>query len=348
MPLTDKLPDHPKTLRSPDELVDLGLLNAAEAEDAARAAAFLPIALPPSLLPLMNEPALRRQFVPSPAELRPAPDDRPDPIGDDAHSPLPGIVHRYPDRVLLKPLLACPVYCRFCFRRDSVGPDGGALTPEQLDAAIAYIAARPEIFEVILSGGEPLLLAPAKLAALLERLRAIPHVAVLRIHTRLPIAAPERVAPALVTALEAQEPWLVIHCNHPAELAEPQRKALTRLRRAGLPLLSQSVLLKGVNDDAAVLEALMRALIAAGVKPYYLHHPDLVPGTAHFRLTLAEGQRLVAALRGRLSGIAQPTYVLDIPGGHGKVPVGPSHLRADSASVIDWRGRSHNCDRTDT
>lgn len=339
MAAADKLPDHPRTLRAAEELVRAGLLPDAEAAAAARVAEVLPIAVPPALLPLLAEPALRRQFVPSAAELEAAADDLADPIGDDAHSPLPGIVHRYPDRVLLKPLLACPVYCRFCFRRDAVGPDGGALTPKQIDAAIAYVAARPEIFEVILSGGEPLLLAPAKLRALLERLRAIPHVAVLRIHTRLPIAAPERVTPALLAALGEPPPWLVVHCNHAAELAPPQVEALARLRRAGVPLLAQSVLLRGVNDDVAVLEALMRALVRAGVKPYYLHHPDLVPGTAHFRLSLAEGQRLVAGLRGRLSGIAQPTYVLDIPGGYGKVPAGMTHVDAETGRVIDTKGR---------
>lgn len=342
MGLPDKL-HRRRTLRSAADLVEAGILSPDKAADADAAAGTLPIAVTPDLLDLMSPgdatDPIARQFVPSPAELQAAPEDLPDPIGDDARSPLKGLVHRYPDRVLLKPLLMCPVYCRFCFRRDTVGPDGGALTPAELDAALAYIAARPAIWEVVISGGDPLMLGSARLGTMLQSIAAIPHVAVVRIHTRIPIADPARVTPALVAALRTGlATYVAIHCNHPRELGEPQRQAIARLADAGIPLLGQSVLLKGVNDDVATLEALMRALVRNRIKPYYLHQPDLVPGTAHLRPSVAEGQRLMAALRGRLSGIAQPTYVLDIPGGHGKVPIGPNYIDLEAGLVSDPDG----------
>jgi lysine 2,3-aminomutase len=255
-----------------------------------------------------------------------------------------GIVHRYPDRVLLTPVMACPVYCRFCFRREQVG--AGALTPDRLDAALGYIRRHSEIREVILSGGDPLALSPRRLGAIIAALGAIPHIESIRIHSRVPAADPARITPDLVAALKGDVPvWLVLHCNHPRELSENVRAAIRTLVDSGIPMLAQTVLLKGVNDDAATLEALMRALIRNRVKPYYLHHGDLARGTGHFRTSLDAGRALVKALRGRLSGIAQPTYVLDIPGGHGKVPAGPAYLTPEAApgawTVEDWRGRSH-------
>jgi lysine 2,3-aminomutase len=286
------------------------------------------------------------QFVPSVAELKAAPDDQRDPIGDDRWSPLPGIVHRYPDRALLKPILVCPVYCRFCFRREQVGQGDGVLPPAALERAYHYLEEHPEIWEVIVTGGDPFLLSPRRLAAIVRRLERIPHVAVIRFHTRVPVAAPRRVSTALVAALAADKAvYVAVHANHPRELIPAMRAAVGRLTRAGIPVLSQTVLLRGINDDAAVLEALFRGLVAMRVKPYYLHHPDLAPGTAHFRLDIAEGQRLVAALRGRVSGLCQPTYVLDIPGGAGKVPLTPAEARHDAAQdcwlVTDPAGRVH-------
>ena len=239
-------------------------------------------------------------------------------------------MHRYPDRVLLKPTHACPVYCRFCFRREMVGPGGEALDGDELEAAIAYIRARPEIREAILSGGDPLVLSPRRLSAILGALDAIEHLQVLRIHSRVPLVDPARVTPALVEALSTRKAlFVVLHANHPREFTDAGRAACARLVGAGIPMLSQSVLLRGVNDDAATLEALMRAFLAARIKPYYLHQLDPAPGTSHFRVKLAEGQALMRALRGRVSGLAQPTYVVDIPGGHGKVPVGPSWLEEE-------------------
>jgi len=286
------------------------------------------------------------QFLPSAAELETAPDDQADPIGDERWSPLPGIVHRYPDRVLLKPILVCPVYCRFCFRREQVGRGEGLLAPADLQRAFAYIERHPEIWEVIVTGGDPFLLSPRRLAALVRRLEAVPHVAVIRFHTRVPVVEPRRVGGALVAALASDKAvYVAVHANHPRELTPAMREAVGRLVRAGIPVLSQSVLLRGVNDDAATLEALFRGLVAMRVKPYYLHHPDLAPGTAHFRLDIEQGRRLVAALRGRVSGLCQPTYVLDVPGGHGKMPIGPSAAVAGDRPgewvVEDPVGRRH-------
>ena len=295
-----------------------------------------------------SDPAdpIAAQFVPSAAELQESPDDRDDPIGDHRWSPVPGIVHRYPDRVLLKPILTCPVYCRFCFRREQVGRGQGLLAPTALDHAFAYIEQRPEIWEVIVTGGDPFLLSPRRLAALVRRLEAIAHVAVIRFHTRVPVVDPRRVRAALVAALAAEKAvYVAIHANHPRELTPGLREAVWRLTRAGIPVLSQSVLLRGVNDDAAVLEALFRGLVAMRVKPYYLHHPDLAPGTGHFRLGIAEGQRLVAALRGRVSGLCQPGYVLDIPGGYGKASIAASAAAPEAEPgcwlVEDPSGRKH-------
>jgi lysine 2,3-aminomutase len=264
-----------------------------------------------------------------------------------------GIVHRYPDRVLLKPLHVCPVYCRFCFRREKVGPGGEALSAAELDAALAYIQGRSEIWEVILTGGDPLMLAPRRLARLIASLDAIPHVGVIRIHSRVPIVDPSRVTDELVTALKpASRPeraalWFAVHCNHPRELGVSARAALARLADAGIPLMGQTVLLAGVNDDEDTLDALMRALVTARVKPYYLHHPDLVRGTGHFRVSIERGQALMKALRARLSGLAQPTYVLDVPGGHGKVPIGPGYLGDDPDALLveDVFGGQHRYPR---
>jgi lysine 2,3-aminomutase len=328
-----------------DDLLARGLASAEQANELRRVAEHFAVAMTEDVAELID-PAdsadpIAAQFVPSAAELTTAPVELADPIGDGRWSPVPGIVHRYPDRALLKPILLCPVYCRFCFRREQVGRKADAvLSPKALAGALDYIRGRPEIWEVILTGGDPLLLSPRRLAAIVRALDAIPHVAVIRIHTRVPVVDPQRVRPALVAALTAEKAvYVVIHANHPRELTPPVRQAVMRLLRAGIPVLSQSVLLRGVNDDAAVLEALFRGLVAMRVKPYYLHHPDLARGTAHFRLGIDEGQRLVGALRGRLSGLCQPSYVLDIPGGYGKVPIGPTYATTGAAQADDAAGR---------
>jgi lysine 2,3-aminomutase len=281
---------------------------------------------------LIAEPddPIARQFVPHADELVAAPHERVDPIADDALSPIRGVVHRYADRALLKPLLICPVYCRFCFRREHVGPDGGLLSEAELQAAYDWFAARPAIREVILTGGDPLMLSPRRLASIVGALSAIPHIEILRVHTRVPVADPERVTGALAAALETERAmWVVLHANHAREFTDAARAAIRRIQTRAIPLLGQSVLLRGVNDSAESLEALFRAMLAARVKPYYLHQLDPAPGTARFHVPIEDGRRLLALLRGRVTGLAWPTYVLDIPGGYGKVPIGPDYLEPD-------------------
>jgi lysine 2,3-aminomutase len=309
-----------------EEIIDRGLVSPERVDALRRVAERFSVALTEDVAELIDsaDPAdpIAAQFVPHESELNTAAEERLDPIGDDRWSPVPGIVHRYPDRVLLKPSLLCPVYCRFCFRRESVGKEGAMLDAAALDRALDYVRQRPEIWEVIVTGGDPFLLSSRRIAAIVGAIEAIPHVAVIRFHTRVPVVDPARVNLALVRALAADKAvYVVIHANHPRELTKGVRAAVRRLTGAGIPVLAQTVLLAGVNDDAAVLEALFRDLVAMRVKPYYLHHPDLARGTARFRLGIDRGQSLVAALRGRVSGLCQPTYVLDIPGGHGKVPL---------------------------
>src|SRR5579862_1982357 len=320
------------TFRKTKEFVSAGLVEPAREEAIAAVAERYAVAITAEMAALIDpaDPAdpIARQFVPDPRELQMAPEESADPIGDHRFEAVKGIVHRYPDRVLLKPSHACPVYCRFCFRREDVGPGSEALSAAELEAALDYIRARPEIWEVIVTGGDPFLLSPRRIKTLVAALTAIPHVAVIRFHTRVPIVDPRRVSAALVAALEAEKAvYVVLHANHPRELTPAAKAAVQRLSRAGIPLLSQSVLLRGINDEAATLEELFRGLVAMRVKPYYLHHGDLAPGTAHLRTSLGEGRALMRALRGKVSGLCQPDYVLDLPGGHGKVPVGPCYAR---------------------
>ncbi|HUH83536.1 MAG TPA: lysine-2,3-aminomutase-like protein [Stellaceae bacterium] len=337
-----------RTLRRARELVAAGLVAPEREGEIAEVAARFAVAITPAMAGLMDptdrQDPIARQFVPSAAELRTSPEERSDPIGDERLSPIKGIVHRYPDRVLLKPSHVCPVYCRFCFRREQVGPEGETLTAAELDAALDYIRVRPQIWEVIVTGGDPFLLSPRRLGALTRALDAIAHLGVIRFHTRVPIADPARVSAGLVRALATEKAlYVAIHANHPRELGAAARTACGRLTRAGIPLLGQTVLLRGVNDDPAVLAALFRGLVAMRVKPYYLHHPDLAPGTAAFRPSIGEGQALMRALRGRLSGLCQPTYVLDLPGGAGKVPVGPVYVGEGGAALVvaDADGNQH-------
>lgn len=287
------------------------------------------------------------QFVPSPKELEVRAEELIDPIGDGAHSPAPGVTHRYPDRVIVHITKTCDVYCRFCFRRETVG-ETGPLPEEALAQALAYIAATPAIREVILTGGDPLTLSHRRLADVLRRLDAIAHVTTLRIHTRVPVVAPERIDADLVALLAGLRApvWVVLHTNHAQEFTTEARAAIARLVDGGVPMLSQSVLLRGVNDSHAALIGLFRVLQDNRVKPYYLHHCDLARGTSHFRTTIAEGRALMAGLRGHLSGAAVPSYVLDIPGGFGKVPVTADHFTPGptrgSWRVTDWQGRVHD------
>ena len=308
----------PATLRSTRDLLAQGLISSTDAASLRRLERRYAIAIPPAFAPRIGQPGdpIGRQVVPDPDEAMTAPHEHVDPTADAAFSPLPGVVHRYPDRVLIKPLLICPLYCRFCFRREHVGPGGGLLSTAELDAALAYVGERPAIREVILTGGDPLMLSPRRLAALLRALDAMPHLDTLRIHSRVPVAAPERVTPALLDALSTDKPlYLAVHANHAREFAPAAAAALRALSRAGALLLGQSVLLRGVNDNTEALEDLFRAMLRHRIKPYYLHQLDPAPGTS------------LPRARGRGAGAARQP-----PRPHDRS--GLSHLRAGAAR---WR-----------
>ena len=312
------------TLRSTDDLLGAGLVPRADAAALRLLGVRYATAIPPAFRALIEhaDDPIGRQVIPHPDEAVTAPHERADPTADAPFSPLPGLVHRYPDRVLIKPLLICPLYCRFCFRREHVGPGGGLLSAEQLEAALDYVRDRTAIREVILTGGDPLMLSPRRLAALLGALDAIAHVETLRIHTRVPVAAPERVTPALLAALATDKPlFIAVHANHAREFAPAAAVALRALCRGGAILLGQSVLLRGVNDTTQALEDLFRAMLRHRIKPYYLHQLDAAPGTARFHVPEAEGLALLAGLRGRMTGLGWPTYVREQPDGAGKIPI---------------------------
>jgi lysine 2,3-aminomutase len=321
------------TLRKPTELVSHGLVPVADLADLRKIAARYAIAVTPAVAALIDrddpEDPIARQYIPNAAELVAQPNEKRDPIGDDVHSPVSGIVHRYPDRVLFKVVHVCAVYCRFCFRREMVGPGKAtALSEGAYENALAYIRAHSEIWEVILTGGDPLMLSPRRLKEIMADLAAIDHVRIIRIHTRVPVAEPSRINDEMVAALKVKgaTTWVALHANHVRELTKNARAACAVMVEAGIPMVSQSVLLRGGNDDPATLEALMRGFVECRIKPYYLHHGDLAPGTSHLRTTLENGQNLMRVLRGRVSGLCQPDYVVDIPGGHGKAPAGPAYV----------------------
>ncbi len=332
------------TLRTPAQLLAAGLIAPEELVRITEVSAQFAVAITPHMRSLIepgcaNDP-IAAQFVPSAAELNVAEGELTDPIGDEAHSPVAGIVHRYPDRVLLKPLQVCPVYCRFCFRREAVGPGHAGLDEAELEAAFAYIESCKQIWEVVVTGGDPFVLSPRRMAGIMRRLDSIGHVRVVRFHTRVPVVRPDLVSDELLDALRIKKAvFVVLHVNHVNELSAAARDACARLVDRGLPMLSQTVLLRGVNADAQTLETLFRALVETRIKPYYLHQGDLAKGTGHFRTSLATGQDVMRTLRGRVSGVCQPLYVLDIPGGHGKVPVGPNYLTS-----ADERGEYRVCD----
>ena len=340
-----------RTLRDPDALIEAGLAPESARADINAVNTRYAIAVTPEMAaqidPTDPHDPIAAQFVPDPRELNTLPEELADPIGDEAHSPVPGIVHRYPDRALLKVVQVCPVYCRFCFRRESVGPQhGGTLPRAELDQALAYLRDHPEIWEVILTGGDPMILSPARMRHVMEKLAEIGHIKVVRLHTRVPVVAPAHVDDALIAALKSagKAVYVALHANHPKEFTPNARAAIARLVDAGIPMLSQSVLLRGINDDLDTLTALMRSFVEMRIKPYHLNHGDLAPGTAHFRTSIAEGRKLVGALRGRLSGLCQFFYVLDIPGGAGKAVLNPDAIEAEANGELiirDWRGGRH-------
>jgi len=319
------------------------------AEVAQRYAVAITPAMEAAINPDDPHDPIAAQFVPDVRELEQAPHESPDPIGDHAHSPVKGIVHRYPDRALLKIVHACPVYCRFCFRREMVGPDGeGGLSADELDAALGYVSAHDQIWEVILTGGDPFILSPRRVRDLMLRLNAIGHVKVVRWHTRVPLVDPGRVTEDFVRALRVSNKavWVALHANHSREFTDEGRLAIARLVDHGIAMVSQTVLLAGVNDDPATLEALMRRFVENRIKPYYLHHLDAAPGVEHFRRSIADGQALMRALHANASGLCQPSYVLDIPGGVCKARLGPCDAQAQANGwlITDDRGSVHDYD----
>ncbi|PZU86205.1 MAG: lysine-2,3-aminomutase-like protein [Shinella sp.] len=339
------------TLRTIDDLVASGLLSTSDTAGIRQVAERYAVALTPTVAGLIDrtDPTdpIAAQFVPTPAELVEAEGERDDPIGDHAYTPVEGIVHRYPDRVLLKAVHVCPVYCRFCFRREMVGPQGdGNLSSEKLATALDYIRSHDAIWEVILTGGDPLVMSPRRLRAIMVELASMTHVKIVRIHSRVPVVDPNSITAEMIDALKAggKTVYLALHANHPREMTKAARDACGRLVDAGIMMVSQSVLLRGINDDAAILADLMRAFVEARVKPYYLHHPDMAPGTGHFRLTIAEGQAIMRELRARVSGLCIPAYILDLPGGYGKVAVGEGAIHEtdeNTYEILDRNGTSH-------
>jgi lysine 2,3-aminomutase len=345
-----KVKTSPKILRTIDDLVETKLVSAKEKTLADVIAKFA-VAITPSVLTNMNlfdkQDPIAKQYVPSIEELNINDNEIDDPIGDKTYSPVKGIIHRYPDRALFTLLHTCPVYCRFCFRREMVGQknDSGALTGAELDAACDYIKNHSEIWEVILSGGDPLMLSDRRIADVIDRLCTIDHVKIIRIHSRVPVVDPARITDELVSILKCSKPvYVFLHANHAREFTPDARAACARLIDAGIPMLSQSVLLKGINDTETDLEQLMRTFVQNRITPHYLHHLDLAKGTSHFRVPLDRGRELLRSLRGRVSGLCQPTYVLDIPGGFGKIPVGHNYVTQndDGWLIEDIHGTIHH------
>jgi lysine 2,3-aminomutase len=278
---------------------------------------------------------IRLQVVPKEAETHTASWEMSDPCGEDSHSPVPGLVHRYPDRVLFLVTDRCASYCRYCTRSRLVSNASGYDFHPEFDKQIAYIASHPEIRDVLLSGGDPLLFSDEKLEFLLTKLRAIPHVEFLRIGTRIPIFLPQRITPELCAMLKQFHPlFLSVHTNHPRELTTETRAALGRLADAGIPLGNQSVLLRNVNDDVTVMKSLVQKLLMCRVKPYYLYQCDLISGSAHLRASVSKGLEIMEQLRGHTTGYAVPQYVIDAPGGGGKVPINPEYVLCRNAGRV--------------
>jgi lysine 2,3-aminomutase len=317
------------------ELTESERLGAVRAERAG-----LPISITPYYIALADrrDPAcpIRRQCVPHLDESREVPGDLVDPLGEKAHEVAPDLVCRYPDRALLLVSDRCSVYCRFCTRSRMVGAGGGARSLDHLAPAFEWLRAHPRVKDVIMSGGDPLVMSTERLVQLFSRLRAIPSIETIRLATRAPVTLPARVTPELVRALRPFHPiWVMTHFNHPKELTQLAARACRRFVDAGFPVMNQTVLLRGINDDRATLEALFRGLVRERVRPYYLLQADPVRGTSHLRTPIATGLRLMEELQGNLSGIALPKLIVDTPGGMGKVPLAPDFVvRRDGKSTV--------------
>jgi lysine 2,3-aminomutase len=302
----------------------------------------LPLRITPYYLSLVDPRdascPIRRQCVPDAREDDAVPGDLADPLGEVAHEVAPHLVQRYPDRVLLVATDQCAVYCRFCTRSRIVGSGEGPVPADALDPALTWLRKHPEVRDVIVSGGDPLAMATGRIASLVAAVREIPSVETIRLATRVPVTLPMRITHELLAALRPHHPlWVMTHFNHPKELTRDSLAACTLLADAGFPVMNQTVLLAGINDRPDVLEALFRGLVRARVRPYYLLQADPVRGTGHLRTPLHRGVELMAALQGRLSGIALPKFICDTPGGLGKVPLGPNYLVAQSSGKTTLR-----------
>lgn len=341
-----------KDLRDVHALCQEGFLTAKEAKQLENLTQKYDISISPHVqkqltdLPTERRDPIARQYVPSAQELNVKPYEESDPISDHSYSPVKGIVHRYPDRVLFKVTPLCAVYCRYCFRKEMIGKDGENLKDQDIENAISYIKSQPEIWEVILTGGDPLVLSARRLTQIFDALDHIDHVKMVRIHTRVPIASPERFDKTILSVLKTKSFGIniVVHINHPDEISDPMRKIIKKMHQNGARILSQSVLLRGVNDDPVILEQLFRRLVHLNITPYYLHHLDRARGTSHFHVPLSEGIKIMENLQGRVSGICLPKYMLDIPGGHGKIPINRQSVRSLGGSlyeVHDYKGCKH-------
>lgn len=332
-------------IRTVTDLVRTGLLRPEEAERNQATASAYPVLLSPYYASLIDpaDPAdpIRRQAVPDPEEVAPPGALDPDPLGERRREVVPGLIHRYTDRVLLIVANMCSTFCRHCFRKRILGRPGVATAVRFLDRAVDYIRRHPEVRDVILSGGDPLVLPTSVLARVLRALRSIPHVEIIRLGTRVPVTLPMRLwDPALLALLDRYGPiWCLTQFNHPREITPEARATVQMLLRVGVPVLNQAVLLRGINDDVETMRTLHRALVRACVKPYYLHHADPVRGTHHFRTPLPRGLEIMEGLRGHVSGIAVPTFVVDLPDGGGKVPLLPDYRVAVRPDV--WILRNH-------
>ncbi len=307
----------------------------------------LPVGITPYFMSLISrddpQDALRRTVVPTAAEFITTPEEADDPLGEDSMSPVPGLVHRYPDRVLLLVLDFCSTYCRYCTRSRVVGH--GAIYPSRsrLERAIEYIRSTPAVRDVLISGGDPLTLNDERIGWLLSQLRAIPHVEILRIGTKVPAVLPQRITPNLVRVLRRYHPlWMSLHFTHPAECTPEATRACERLANAGIPLGSQTVLLKGINDNVATMTSLCHQLLRMRVRPYYIYQCDPITGSSHFRTSVDTGLEIVRGLRGHTSGYAVPTYVIDAPGGGGKIPLMPNYVEGREGDMLLLR---NYCDR---
>jgi len=329
-------------IQTVEDLKQVVEINKEEEEGIAKCLGMLRMAITPYYLSLIDlddpQDPIRLQSVPSIAELNMADEDLEDPLHEDADSPVPGLTHRYPDRALLLVTDQCAMYCRHCTRRRFAGQQDAALPMSQIENAIDYIAKTPVIRDVLLSGGDSMLLDDDKLEHIVKRLRAIPHVEIIRFGSRLPVVLPQRITDDLCNMLKKYHPiWLNTHFNHPSEITPESSAACERLANAGIPLGNQSVLLAGVNDCVHVMKDLVRQLVKIRVRPYYIYQCDLSQGLTHFRTPVAKGIEIIEGLRGHTSGYAVPTFVVDAPGGGGKIPVMPTYLISHAANKVILR-----------